>query len=63
MIEEFMIAANGVTAAYLAAKKFPSSLYFMGNNCPVVCILWYSRQEGILLRIPDHPIGLEKVDK
>jgi exoribonuclease-2 len=24
LIEEFMIAANGVTAAYLAAKKFPS---------------------------------------
>jgi exoribonuclease R len=24
LIEEFMIAANGVTATYLAAKKFPS---------------------------------------
>jgi hypothetical protein len=37
-----------------------TQLYFVWNNCPVVGIYLNGRQEGFLLRVPDHSSYLWK---
>jgi ribonuclease R len=53
IIEDFMIAANGVTARYLAAKKFPSIRRVVRKPKRWDRIVELAREHGF--RLPDNP--------
>ena len=53
LIEDFMIAANGVTARYLAAKKFPSIRRVVRTPKRWDRIVELARERGF--RLPDTP--------
>lgn len=53
IIEDFMIAANGVTARYLAAKKFPSIRRVVRTPKRWDRIVQLARDKGF--RLPDSP--------
>ena len=53
IIEDFMIAANGVTARYLAAKKFPSIRRVVRTPKRWDRIVELAQEHGF--RLPDNP--------
>ena len=61
IIEDFMIAANGVTARYLAAKKFPSIRRVVRTPKRWDRIVELAREHGFMLPLTPDSAALDKL--
>src|SRR5205814_2001758 len=59
IIEDFMIAANGVTARYLAAKNFPSIRRVVRTPKQWDRIIALARDHGVTLPAQPDPVALD----
>ncbi len=61
LIEDFMIAANGVTARYLAARKFPSIRRVVRTPKRWDRIVELAREHGFMLPVTPDSAALDKL--